>query len=293
MADQRAWRVLDLIEWTTAYFTERGIETARLDAELLLAHTLKQQRMWLYLNAQQIINEEDRATFRAFVKRRANREPVAYLIGKREFYSLDFEVNAHVLIPRPETEFLVETVVSLLRKSAISSPKIIDVGTGSGIVAVTLATELTARNPHIVGVDISQEALEVAARNAETHGVAERIAFVQSDLFEHVEPDDWFDAIVSNPPYIPTDDLDGLQPEVSEHEPRAALDGGADGLDIIRRLIVGGATRLVPGGIVALEIGANQSEVVAQLVADTSAFDPPEIIQDYGGIDRIVVARRK
>jgi len=274
------WSVLRLLRWTADFFRQHGIESHRLDAELLLAHVLTCKRVDLYLAFDQPVASADRERFRELVRRRAKeRVPVAYLTGVREFWSLPLYVTPDVLIPRPDTETLVRACAALAPRRAL------DVGTGSGCVAIALARELPDLT--LIGVDTSQAALEVAARNAAAAGVEARLELVRADLLEGLGAD--FDLIASNPPYVPSGELERLAPEL-QHEPRLALDGGPDGLDVLRRLIAQAPAHLQPGGQLALEVGDGQAAAVCELVRAAGA-STLELQRDLGGAERVVVAR--
>ena len=265
-----------------------GIDTARLDAEVLLGHALGQSRAGLYARLTDEVGDEAAARFAALLDRRARREPVAYLTGEQEFWSLPFIVSPDVLIPRPETELIVSHAIrwraALPRGQAPRERRLLDIGTGSGCLAVVLAREIA--DAMVTAADISPAALAVARRNAERHGVAERIAFLASDVYAGLPADASFDVIASNPPYLAPGDQ--RSPELA-FEPRAALDAGADGLDVIRRLLAGASARLRPEGQLLVEIGAGQANAVLAL-ADaaglTGAVEP-----DLAGIPRLLVAR--
>jgi release factor glutamine methyltransferase len=253
------WTVLKLLRWTEAYFAGRGIDSPRLDAELLLVETLGLDRVGLYLNFERPVQAGELATFRALVKRRAGREPLAYIVGRTEFWSLPFRVTPAVLIPRPETELLVEEALGRLG----DGNRLLDVGTGSGALAVALAHERPALA--VTAIDVSPLGLALAAENARDNGVAERIRFLQQDLRRL--PDGPFDLVVANPPYIPTGELPTLMPEVRDHEPQLALDGGRDGLDAYRVLAAQADTVLAPGGWLLVEVGSGQAPAVDDLFA--------------------------
>jgi release factor glutamine methyltransferase len=267
-----------------------GLAEPRREAGSLLSHTTGRDSAFLITHADESLNAEQLSNFRAFVARRVAGEPFQYIAGRQEFYGLEFEVNGDVLIPRPETELLVEEALELLKGS--EAPLICDVGTGSGCIAVTLLHERADARGY--ALDISPEALHVAARNAARHGVGERIRFLVSDCFdallgnEHTEVR--FDLIASNPPYVAEGDLDGLQREVREHEPRVALTPGGDGLSVIRRLLAEAPRFLKPGGHLILEIGFNQHERVAALT-DPRTWTLIDIHRDLQGIPRTVALR--
>jgi release factor glutamine methyltransferase len=273
------WTVLRLLRWTADFFRQHRIESARLDAEVLLAHVLACKRVDLYLTFDQPVASADRTRFRELVRRRAReRVPVAHLTGTREFWSVPLRVTPDVLIPRPDTETLVRAC------AALGARRIADVGTGSGCIAIALARELP--DAALLGVDLSRAALAVARHNAEASGVAERIELREGDLLSGIE--ERFELIASNPPYVRTRELEKLAPEV-QHEPRLALDGGPDGLDVLRRLIEQAPARLCRGGHLALEVGGGQAPEVAEL-ARAAGASAVEMHRDLAGHERVVVA---
>jgi release factor glutamine methyltransferase len=276
-----------------------GVPEARREAGSLLAHALGRDRAFLITHGEEKLTNEQAAHFRALVARRAAGEPFQYITGRQEFYGLDFEVTPDVLIPRPETELLVETALELLKDA--EAPHLCDIGTGTGCIPVTLLHE--RRDARGVGADISPAALRVAARNALRHGVHDRLSLQESDCFDFLgeEDDDLaedddaaartrFHLIVSNPPYVAEDDLEGLQREVRDHEPRVALTPGGDGLRVIRRLVAESPRHLAPGGHLLFEIGFNQHERVARLI-DPRVWTLLDIHEDLQGIPRIVALR--
>ncbi|WP_305042109.1 peptide chain release factor N(5)-glutamine methyltransferase [Geoalkalibacter sp.] len=278
------WTVLRVLEWTAGYFRERGIESARLDADLLLAKTLGVDRVGLYLRYDQPLNAEELRLFRARVARRARREPLAYILGEVEFWSLAFALTPDVLIPRPDTEVLVEEALARGPEEA----RVLDVGTGSGAIAVSLAVERPAWQ--VAALDVSPAALAVAQGNAHRHQVAERLRFLQGDLARL--PQEEFDLIVANPPYIPSADLAGLMPDVRDHEPHLALDGGPDGLAAYRALAAQAPSRLRSGGSLLVEIGQGQEQAVGELFT-RAGLQGLFRRADYAGIIRVVGATRK
>jgi len=252
---EKTWTILELLRWTTGHFASRGIESARLDAECLLAHVLGVDRLQLYVGFEAPVNASDRAAYRELVRIRANeRVPVAQLVGVKEFWSLSLKVTRDVLIPRPDTETLVTAALDLLPDPEAPA-RLLEVGTGSGAVAVAIALERP--RAHLVATDISQAALEIARENADVHGVAERIRWALGDLFEPVAGER-FDAIVSNPPYVAESQRDELPPELA-HEPEEALFGGEDGTAVLAALIARGGAMLVPGGGLAVELAPEQA----------------------------------
>ena len=302
VSSEERWTVLRVLQWTTDYLRRHGSETPRLDAELLLAHVRGCSRIELYTRFDEELTANERARMRELVKRRAAHEPVAYLIGRREFFGLEFEVTPQVFVPRPETETLVMELLELAK--AVPSPKVLDVCTGSGCIAVAFAVQRP--DAWVTAVDLSDEALKVAQRNAERHGVDHRVMFVRSDLFEflkrskdsaaseHVERPvpERFDFIVSNPPYVAEREEREVDPEVRLHEPRQAVFAGPDGLDVIRRLVAEAADFLVPDGWLLLEISPEQAEAVAQLAEATGRFAQPRFARDLAGQRRVVLLQR-
>ena len=285
------WTIKALLDWTGDFFIRKGIppQTAKLEARIVLAHVLKCKPIDLLVRYNEQPDEKSRATFRELILRRADGWPVAYLVGQREFYLLSFEVSPAVLIPRPETETLVAEALKLLKP--IANPSVLDLGTGSGCIAVSIAHQ--KKDARVTAVDVSPDALDIAKRNAERHGVADRIDFRQGDLFAAVPADGRFDLIVSNPPYVTPGELAGLAPEVRDHEPRLALDGGPDGLAFYRRLAMGSGAFLKPGGWLLAEIGATQDDAVRGLLGERPEFEVGKTIRDAAGLPRVVVARMR
>ena len=282
----KTWRVIDLIQWTTNYLKCHNIPSSRLDAELLLGYVLKKSRLQLYLNFDMPVFQETLSVFRELIKRRAGHTPLSYLTNQKEFMSLAFYVDSRVLIPRPETEILVETVL----KQQSGKRRLIDIGTGSGSIAVSLATNLP--DWEIVATDLTADVLEVARKNAVIHGCTERITFLQGNLFAPVKTleNRSFDWIASNPPYISSKDFPTLPTDIRDHEPKTALIAGCDGLNIIRQIITGAPQFLNPDGRLILEIGNNQSEQVRNLIQSNPAYNDCQVIADYSGLERIIVA---
>ncbi len=276
------WTVVRILEWTADYFREQAIESARLDAELLLAEVLDLDRVGLYLQYDRPLNTAELTSYRALVKRRAAREPIAYILGKCEFWSLPIMVSPSVLVPRGDTEVLVEEALERLEVS----DTVLDIGTGSGVIAIAIAHEKP--QVQVEAIDNSAEALVVATQNAELNGVGERIVFRQEDLARLTGGP--YSMIVSNPPYIPEGDRDELMPEVRDHEPYQALFAGADGLAAYRQIVEQAPARLVAGGWLLLEVGINQSDPVADLLR-TARFNDITLRNDYAGIPRVVCGR--
>ena len=306
------WTVLEVIRWTVARFTERDLATPRLDAELLVAHALGLPRLQLYVQFDRPLLPDELAAIRALIKRRQAGESVAYLVGKKEFWGLEFAVDARVLVPRPDTETLIEVarerlsgprvpeddrvgVAGLgpaepvagglgnpLRVPEVESPRVADVGTGSGAIALTLAKLFPAAT--VFAVDLSPGALEVARGNAERLGLA--VTFVEGDLGAPLAAHGPFSLLVANLPYIPSGELAALPPEVRV-EPTLALDGGSDGLGLVRRLVAEAPALLGFGGVLALEIGAGQAPATAELLR-AAGFTDVQTRRDLGGVERVV-----
>jgi len=291
--DEAAWTILNLLSHTRDYFAARGIEHPRADAEILLAHNLGLRRIDLYVQYDKPLTREELSRFREIVRRRARREPVAYITGEKEFWSLALKVTPAVLIPRPETECLVEAALAILAKDeGARARRVLDLGTGSGAIVLALAAE----RPHdvLVAVERSQSALSIARENADRHGTAPRIRFLAGDWFEPVGREEAaFDLIVSNPPYIRRGDLEGLQPEIRLFEPVSALDGGPDGTDCLSRIIQAAPRYLRPSGHLLLEIGHDQKPMLEALVEGAGCYDEMTFIRDYGGHDRVLRLRKR
>jgi release factor glutamine methyltransferase len=277
------WTVLDVVKWTSARFTERGLATPRLDAELLVAHVLTLPRVQLYVQFERVLSPEELAALRELIKRRQGGESVAYLTGRKEFWKFELAVDARVLVPRPDTETLVEEALARLGPAGEgAAPRIADVGTGSGALAITLA-KLRADAAVFAG-DVSAPALEVARANAERLGAA--VTFVEGDLGAPLAGHAPFSLIVANLPYIPTADLAALPADVRS-EPALALDGGSDGLDLVRRLVAQAGALLAAGGALALEIGAGQGGATLALLRD-AGFTDVQARKDLAGIERVI-----
>ncbi len=283
------WTVGRLLTWTSDYLRERGFESPRLDAEVLLAHVLEWARVQLYTHFEDEVDAAHRAAFRDLVKRRSAGTPVAYLVGRKEFYSLSLQVSPAVLIPRPDTETVV--VEFLTRFKDHAGPRALELGTGSGAIALACVS----RHPQaaLIATDISPDALDVARSNAVRLKLAERVDFRLGDLFDVVDEEPPFDAILSNPPYIPTGDITTLHHGVRDYEPHLALDGGEDGLAIVRRIVAGAAARLRPGGLLLLEIGTAQEGPVRSLVEECTALELAPTVRDAAHHPRVIRATRR
>jgi len=294
-AEGREWTVQALMAWTAKFFAQKGIDNPRLDAEVLLAHALGENRIDLYLRPERKVPPETLAVFKGFLQRRLRREPVAYITGRREFYSISLQVGPEVLVPRPETEHVVERALAEGRRLDRIDPfrvtRILDVGTGSGNIAIALAKHLPRAK--IFATDRSRGALSMARRNAlSSLGPTGAIRFLEADLFMGLHPQKArFDLIVSNPPYIPSGQINSLPTEVRAYEPRSALDGGADGMDVLRTLLSDGPRYLATGGVLVCEIGEDQKEPLLDLATQSGSFASVEFESDYAGKPRVLVAR--
>ena len=298
------WTIGRLLTWTADFLRERGADSPRLDAEVLLAHARGCPRIALYTAFDEPASEELRTQFRELVKQRAAGKPVAYLVGHREFFSLSLDVTPDVLIPRPETEELVVRALDLLKEPRPAdsetgdaaqrrpqgAPRVLDVGTGSGAIAVCLAKQHPTAQ--VTAVDVSPAALAVARRNAEKHDVAQRIEFLESDLLAAVDAGVQFDLIASNPPYVTTAEMAQLDGDVRNYEPHLALDGGEQGTAVIERLIAQAAPRLAPGGWLLMELSPMIAARVEQLLDTAPGLQRRETLKDSNGLARVAQAQR-
>ena len=289
----KAWCIKTLLETATDYLADKGIENARLNAEVLLAYQLHVQRISLYLNFEQPLTEEEVSGFRSLIKRRLKHEPLQYITGKQEFWSLSFQVNPHVLIPRPETEILVEKAILLAKALTEGTQlRVLDLGTGSGVIAVTMAKEIPASL--VFATDISGKALDVARANAQAHGVSSSITFLHGDLFAPLMPEKpAFHLIASNPPYVCTHEINGLHAEVALYEPKAALDGGKDGMDYLKKIIAQAPQFLIPGGWLLLEMSPYQVEKALFTLAEMDVYQNTKAVEDYSHHQRVIIAQLK
>ena len=291
------WNILKLLTWTTSYFKSLKIENPRAAAELLLAHTLDVNRIDLYVNHDQPLSKEELDRFKAYIRRRAKREPVAYIVGHKEFWSLDLLVNRDVLVPRPETECLVETVLCYLNKAATDSPvyesqRVLELGTGSGAVIMALAVE---RPGHVFfAADISRHSVQLARENSRRQGLDRQINYWVGNWFDALDPNSQkFDMIISNPPYIKTGEIGQLQPEIHQYEPVHALDGGEDGLDCLRQILSAGDSFLKKEGSIFLEIGYDQKDCVREITDLCGTYGRVDFKKDYQGQDRVAVIMKR
>jgi len=290
----RRWTIGELLNVSALYLKDKGVESPRLTAELLLALQLGLERVALYLRFDQPLQEEEVTGFRELIRRRLLAEPVAYIRGEKEFWSMAFEVGPGVLIPRPETELLVEQVLQIVRETrehADDRIRILELGTGSGAVAVALATSLPSSE--VWATDISSEALAYAGRNVERHGVSKRVHLLQGGLWAPVSPlGVRFDFIVSNPPYVASEIYDTLPAGVRDYEPRVALDGGEKGMQVVSEIIEGAPGFLARGGWLLIEMSPEQTEAALGIVAQQGVYDSARRVEDYTRRYRLVMARR-
>jgi release factor glutamine methyltransferase len=288
-----SWTILSLIRWTDERFKREGLTSPRLDAEVLLAHLLEVDRVWLYAHFDQPLQKEELARYRKLIQRRLRHEPVAYIVGQREFWSLPFKVTPEVLIPRPETEILVAEALKILSSEEDTERqyRVLEIGTGSGAMSIVLAKERPRTS--VAATDLSSKALAIAEENAIKNGVRERIVFLKGDLFEPVKEGEKFDLILTNPPYIRRDHFPSLAPEVRHFEPRMALDGGKDGLVFYRRALPEVGKFLNAQGWFLAEIGAGQEQDVQKLAERNPDLDSFAFVKDLAGIKRVFKARKK
>jgi release factor glutamine methyltransferase len=281
----RDWTVRDVVGWTTDDLRKRGVDSARVDAELIVAHALGIDRVKVVLSQDRTLTADELETIKALVKRRRSFEPIAYLRGHRDFYGRSFRVDARVLVPRPDTETLVEVALDRLKGRDLFA-RVIDLCTGSGCVAVTLKLE----RPTIAvdATDLSEGAIAVARDNAQRLGAVWNVSFAVADLFPRAgAPRAVYDLVVANPPYIATDEIGTLQPDIKDHEPMLALDGGVDGLDLVRRIVEQSTQWLRPGGALAIEIGAGQS-AATRAIFEKNGYSDVRATKDYGGVERVI-----
>jgi release factor glutamine methyltransferase len=290
------WNITRLLDWTAQYLAQKGVESPRLDAEVLLAHCLGWSRIDLYARYDQTPSEEIRKQYKVLIGRRLEGCPVAYLVGRKEFFGLTLEVSPAVLIPRPESEYVVMECLRLAKD--MPEPRVVDIGTGSGNLAVAVAHKHPGAR--VTAIDVSSEALAVAKRNAERHKVSNRIQFLNGDLYEPLsEPvalatgENRFDFVLSNPPYIPQEELGNLPPGVRDYEPHLALDGGPGGFTVFDRLIADAPKYLKAGGYLIVEIGSPQEKPARERLAAHGEFELGETIRDGAGHPRVLRARKR
>jgi release factor glutamine methyltransferase len=290
--NENPWTVLRLLEWTTDFFKQKGSDSARLDAEILLAHARECSRVELYTAFAEVPTEEQRTAFREMIRRRAEGTPVAQLVGYKEFYSLQFRVDENVLIPRPETEHLVIEALDVVKTLGVTDRpiQIADIGTGSGAIAVTLAKQLP--DAQLTAVDRSEAALKIASWNAEKHSVESQITFTISDLLSSIDSPEQFDIICSNPPYVSESEFVELDPTVRDFEPREALVSGPSGTETIERIFHECSDRLRPGGRLIIELSPMIADKCEQMAIDHDAFSDQRFIKDLEGNRRILSVAR-
>jgi len=281
--------VLEAIQKTADFFEPKGVDSPRLQAELLLAHVLQMPRMKLYLNFDRDLNTTEVDAFRELVRRRAQREPLQHILGSVSFCGVELACTPAALVPRPETELLAQMGWEFLERSGIAAPAVLDFGTGTGCLPIAMG--LHCPRARFVALDVSREALALARENANRHGLGDRIQLVESNGFAALAPDARFDLIVSNPPYIAAREIDSLQPEVRDHDPRSALDGGEDGLDFYRRLAAEAGAFLQSEGLMMLEFGDGQAPELCRMFSGQN-WIVEAVRQDYSQRDRFLLARR-
>jgi len=285
------WTIKSILSWTDTYFSQHGIDSPRLTAEILLAQVLGIRRLDLYLQHDRPLEKQELADFKVLIRRRIAREPVAYITGRKGFFKDQFKVAPGVLIPRPDTETLVETVVAILSEMAAcgKQARVIELGVGSGAVIISISN--ACQGHYYFGSDLSWDALAVACANIDAFAQAP-IPLFKSDWLASVSPRPMFDLILSNPPYIPSADIEFLEPEVKDHEPRRALDGGVDGLDAVRVILAQAGDRLLPSGRLILEIGFDQRPLIKNLVKSFAWVAELEFVKDLAGHHRLAVFKK-
>ncbi|MBF0225716.1 MAG: peptide chain release factor N(5)-glutamine methyltransferase [Desulfobacterales bacterium] len=288
--NKKKWNILEVISWTTSYLESNNIESPRICSEMLLAYALNLTRIDLYLKYDQPLKKTELEFYKSLIKRRIENEPVAYIIGQKGFWTMDFFVSRDVLIPRPETEILVETAISLIPSADEKKWNILDIGTGSGAIILSIASEKEEHS--FFASDISYNALKIAKKNAAAYGLGDKIFLFCNNLFEAITNVQYFDMIVSNPPYISSKTINSLQPEIKFYEPITALDGDEDGLSFIRKIINQSELYLKPNGYLIMEIGYDQKESVIQITNSTKYFNSIEFIKDYSGHFRVVKLKK-
>ncbi|MBI5476070.1 MAG: peptide chain release factor N(5)-glutamine methyltransferase [Ignavibacteriales bacterium] len=286
------WSILKLIEWSTNYLIQKGIDEARLNTELMLGHVLNLKRIELYLHYDMILSETELSHFKNLFKKRLTKEPLQYILGYTEFMGIRINVTPAVLIPRPETEILVEAIIKKLKSSKKSNNKIFEIGTGSGCIAVSLAKYLP--DISITAIDKSTSALEVAKQNASDSNVNNKIKFIESDFLSqnYDSPGGLYDVIVSNPPYIHQDEIDSLEAEVKNFEPENAYTDHSDGLTFYKAISLNGKNMLINGGLIFVEVGYNQGQTVKNIF-QSDGYRNIKLINDYNGIGRVVIAEKE
>jgi release factor glutamine methyltransferase len=287
-SDTTDWTVRRVLDWTIGYLKEQGSESPRLEAEVLLAHSCGWQRIQLYTHFEDVLSPEVRSKMRELVKRRGAHEPVAYLVGYREFFSLRFEVGPGVFIPRPETETLVLESLEILKALGTPAPQVLDLCTGSGAIGVSIA--VNAPSARVTCIDKNDAPIAFTTKNAAKHGVVDRVTILQGDLFSPLPADARFDVIACNPPYVTTAEIERLAADVKTYEPHAALDGGSDGLDVLRRITSEAPQRLKPGGWILFELSPEQADAALEILRN-AGFDSTAAVKDLAGALRVVKGR--
>jgi release factor glutamine methyltransferase len=288
-SDTTEWTVRRVLDWTIGYLKEQGSESPRLEAEVLLAHSCGWQRIQLYTHFEDVLSPEVRAKMRELVKRRGAHEPVAYLVGYREFFSLRFEVGPGVFIPRPETETLVLESLEILKSAGQGSPQVLDLCSGSGAIGVSIA--VNAPSARVTCIDKNDAPSEFSTKNAAKHGVADRVTVLQGDLFSPLPADARYDVIACNPPYVTTAEIERLAADVKSYEPHAALDGGPDGLDVLRKIAREAPQRLKAGGWILFELSPEQGDAALQILLDLG-LESVAAVKDLAGAVRVVKGRK-
>jgi release factor glutamine methyltransferase len=283
------WTIQTLLDWTKDYFKRNGIESARIDAEVLLSRLLNKKRIDLYVHFEEPIQPEDLKRFKSWVMRRVKHEPVQYILGETEFWSLSFALEPGVLIPRPETECLIEAALAIYQARKEETLSICDIGCGSGVMSIVLAKEFPAA--HIVSVDISQKALDVTQKNAETHGVSDRITLIKSDLFSAIPSNQTFDVVISNPPYIKEGDWSDLEAKITEFEPKQAIVAGPEGTEVHVRILEAVHSFLKPKGTLIMEIAPGQRETLNDYLTNQSYLSDSVIKEDYEKRERVAIIK--
>ncbi len=289
------WTVERVLTWTRGYFERKQLDSPRLSAELIIAHVLDLPRIKLYTNYLQPLTDAELARLRELVKRAGEEEPIGYLTGRAHFFSLEFDVGPGVLIPRPDTETLVEQVMSLIKHTpGFESPRVLDLCTGSGAIAIAIAYH--AKTSQVVATDISDHAIAIARKNIDRHQLADRVTLLQGDLYgaldQYIDKTP-FDIIAANPPYIATPQMQSLPRNVRDYEPHLALDGGPDGLDPHRRILQGATDRLRAGGRILLEIAFDQQDAAMETISKYDAFTDAKVLRDHAGHPRVLAATRR
>jgi len=290
LIDNNIWTIQKILVWTASFFSKFNIESPRLSSELLLAYTLGIKRIDLYLQYNKPLNNKELKTYKELITRRANNEPVAYILQKKEFWSKDFFITKDVLIPRPETETIVEIAIKELKKNNNNTKNIIELGTGSGVIIVSLACE--QENNEYYATDYSENAIKIAKINADKYGLKNKIQFIIGDWIKPFKFAPVFDLIISNPPYIPDADINNLQKEIVNYEPKIALEGGTDGLNSIKNIIQNAYHILKPGGKIICEIGFNQKEKITNIAKSTKKYTNIDCIKDYAGNYRFILLEK-